>query len=702
MVRSVGLRIAFAAMISGAALGGLTPLPLAAVSASAAEIGRSAIEAVDLAYKGRFIEAGDAAARSGDPAAQKLVELLYLKEQWKDAGYQRIMDFTAAAPKWPLTETLAKNAERALYANGAPANVVLAHFSSRKTLTPEGALALARAQLETGNDGEARKNVARVWSNELLDGGMDSKVLGEFSALISADDHKRRMSNLIYAQESNAAIRASKKLSSDYQAAAKVAQLLLRGVGGADKKYASLSSAMRKQPSVQYALARYYRKLQKDEKARAILLNAPSSGLSEAAAEAWWVEKRILARKSIGPNRRDSWQAAYRLAKSHGNVSGEFQAEGEFLAGWIALRSLKDPQTALAHFRTLQGSVQSRTDKARANYWLGRTYEALGDDGSANGAYRKAAATPTVYYGQLAREKLGAAREPIGIASGAASDAAKAKVDDDEVMRALRMVAATGRKSELNMFLWSIASRFKTQDEMNAAAAVAQKLGGITYTLRLAKLAGQKGVDIDSYAYPTKALPPWATIGKPIERSIVFGLSRQESEFDPNAGSKVGAQGLMQLMPGTAKLVARQYRIGYAQSKLKGDPAYNVKLGAAHLADLVEDFGGSYVLTLAGYNAGPRRSREWIEAYGDPRSSTVDAIDWVESIPFAETRTYVQKVLQNTQVYRSRLDPKSMRAMTADLKRGSGQALAVAKAGDEAGTCSGGVASLGKLISECD
>ena len=263
-------------------------------------------------------------------------------------------------------------------------------------------------------------------------------------------------------------------------------------------------------------------------------------------------------------------------------------------------------------------------------------------------------------------------------------------------------MAQAADKSQLNLFLYSISTRFNSLPEMNAAAAIVHQHGGTTLALRLAKAAGQRNIDIDSYSYPIRGLPDWKQIGKPVEKALVFGLSRQESEFDTNAGSKVGAQGLMQLMPGTAKLIARQYGLSYVPAKLKGDPAYNVKLGAAHLGDLIEDFGGSYVLTLVAYNAGPRRAREWVDEFGDLRSGQVDPIDWVESIPFQETRQYVQKVLQNLHIYRSRLAPKTVRPMSADLKRGTPGELTVAStsAPPEADTCKGG--SIKALITGCD
>jgi soluble lytic murein transglycosylase len=301
----------------------------------------------------------------------------------------------------------------------------------------------------------------------------------------------------------------------------------------------------------------------------------------------------------------------------------------------------------------------------------------------------------------LAREQVGLGKVPKNIGGGQASAAAKASVNRDEVVRALDLMVKANGKSSISMFVWSLASRFNSVDEMNAVAAIVKQHGGTTMALRLAKASGTRNLDIDHWAYPTKVLPSWKQMGKPVEASLVYGLSRQESEFDPKAGSKMGAQGLMQIMPGTAKLISKQHGLPHAPAKLMGDPAYNVKLGAAHLGDLIAEYNGSYVLTLVAYNAGPRRVREWIAEYGDPRSGKVDPIDWVESIPFQETRQYVQKVLQNTQVYRARLAPETMRSMSADLGRGGPPGVSVAAAGNNGpDSCFG--TSIGALIARCD
>ena len=669
-----------AALAVSAAYATVAPLALQPVNAAQAapKVSRLAIEATKLALAGNFIEAGKAAERSGDAAAIKLVELLYLRDHPNDAGYSRIMDFINAAPKWPLSEALLKRAERSLYVNNEPAGLIMAHFAKRQPVTAQGALALARARIAEGDTETARKYLRKAWFDPEVDTALEKSIAQEFDSMLTLDDHKQRMWRLVYAQESNAAVRAAKRLPGDYQKAAAVAQQLLRGVAGADKKYAALPAAMRGQLGLKYALVRYHRKNESWSKARGILASVPGSAATMGDADAWWTERRIIARRSIGISHRDSARAAYQIASAHGFSKGEGAIEGEFLAGWIALRSLKEPGQALQHFRKLAEVAESRTEKARAAYWTGRALDAQGNKGDAKTSYREAARYSTVYYGQLAREKIGRGSAPEEIDSGEASAEARAKIDKDDVVRAFKLMADAGGRNDLYIFLWSFANRFTTADEMNAAADVAWNEGGATMAVRLAKAAAQKNIDIDSWSYPVRALPEWKQIGRPVERSLVFALSRQESEFNPGAGSKVGAQGLMQIMPATAKLIAKRYGLKYSAGVLTGDPSYNVKLGAAHLGDLISDFGGSYVLTLVAYNAGPRRSREWVAEYGDLRSGDVDPVDWVESIPFQETRQYVQKVLQNLHVYRSRLAPATVRPMSDDLSRGAGDPMTVA------------------------
>jgi soluble lytic murein transglycosylase len=628
---------------------------------------RSAAEA---ALRGDFISAGSIAERSDDQAAMHLVEFLYLKDHWKDAGYSRIASFLKQAPKWPLSETFGKRVEHLLFADQHSADEILDYFEATSPVSAEGHLALARAHFAKGNVDRGKAALMTGWLSSDIEPAEEKRARSEFSSYLSEQDLRKRVWALVLAQESNAAIRNAKRIGGGIVEAAETAQLLLRFIGGADKKYAALPSAMREQPAMKYALARFYRKNEKFQKARGVLETMSGNAETVIDPDAIWTERRIIARRLLGSGQTDSYRSAYAIASKHGLTRGDSAVEAQFLSGWIALRYLKDSDTALKHFEKLADLAPTRTEKARAHYWLGRALAAQGNDSAAEKEFTSAAQYSTIFYGQLAREEVGLANVAQNIGSGTASADAMRRVEKDEVVRAFQSLKAAGAKPQLNLFLWPLASRFDNVDELNAVASLVHDAGGTPMALRFAKAAGRRGIDIDSWAYPLRGLPNWRQVGKPIEKSLVFALSRQESEFDTNAGSKAGAQGLMQLMPGTARLVAAQNRLPFAPQRLKSDPVYNVQLGSAHLSDLVAEYNGSYILTLVAYNAGPRRVSEWVAAYGDPRIGKVDPIDWVESIPFQETRQYVQKVMQNVHIYRSRLAPKSVQPMSADLRRG--------------------------------
>jgi soluble lytic murein transglycosylase len=656
----------------------LSILPFITTTSDANAVDAMAVAAVKEALLGNFTDAGAFADLSGDAAAIKLVELIFLRDQGGNVGFQRIRDFQAAAPKWPLSDTLKKRAEQNLFLRSESPEIVVSYFAQMDALSAEGHAAHARALYQLGRNEEAKQALRSAWMTTELDGDVEKRIATEFSSQLTGNDHKARLARLIYAQQPNAAVRHAKRLSADQQKVAQVAQILLRGGAGAEKAYNNLPSALRNELPLRYALARLYRKQEKYTQARNILLNAPATAAELGDTSAWFDERRIIARRSIGPYNKTTWNAAYKVASRHGITSGDDLPDAEFLAGWIALRYVKDTDTALTHFSRLSDVASTRTDKARAGYWLGRTYLAAGDKATAKTHFKAAAKHSTIYYGQLAREQLGMGSVPEEITSGEASDSAASRVQQDEVIRAMRLMHAAAGKNNIPMFLYAIASRFKNVDEMNAAASVVHDLGGTFYALKLAKVASQFKIDIDSWSYPLRGLPNWTQVGRPVEKALVFGLSRQESEFNASAGSSVGAQGLMQIMPATARLIARQHNVSFRAGTLTTDAAMNVKLGAAHLGDLIAKYNGSYVLTLVAYNAGPRRSSEWTEQFGDIRSGQVDAVDWVENIPFNETRQYVQKVMQNLHVYRSRLAPNTVRPMSEDLKRGTPSDVTVA------------------------
>ena len=641
----------------------------------------SAVDAVRLALAKDYAGAGVMAQQSGDSAAIKLVEMLYLRDKPAEAGYARVSAFLNGTPGWPLRETLQKRAEQALYETSEPAPTILAHFQNTQPASAHGALALARACFATGDTTSGQKWLRRGWLDATMPADLERRAATEFAVQLNPELHKARLWQLVFAQQSSSAERhAASYLSADYRSAAKVAGSLHSFDAGAKRNFDGLPAGLRGEMAMLFALARWQRKYANYDAVRGIIAKLPVDASALGNATAWFEERRTIVRRSVGPFQVANYKTAYAIAKNHGVTSGDFASEGEFLAGWVALRYLGNAQLALPHFQKLLKLAESGTDTARAQYWLGRAHAASGTGAAARLAYQAAAKHSTLYYGQLAREELGQGTVPEEIAAGKSSEAAKADIEKDELVRAMRLVALAGTKNQINIFLLPLTKRYDDLDHLNAAANVVNQIGGTAWALRFAKAAALRGKDLDAWSYPINGLPNWQQVGKPVEKPLVFALSRQESEFDPDAGSSVGAQGLMQVMPGTARLVAQQIGIAYQSQKLK-DATYNVRLGSAFLGSLVERFKGSYVLSLVAYNAGPLRATEWVAAFGDPRGGRVNAVDFVECIPFNETRQYVQKVLQNLHVYRSRLEPSSVRPMSVDLKRGQAEDVATASTG---------------------
>jgi soluble lytic murein transglycosylase len=415
--------------------------------------------------------------------------------------------------------------------------------------------------------------------------------------------------------------------------------------------------------------ARWLRKRGQDEAARPLLL-VVAKGISGdlPAPDTWWKEVQYQVREALDAGET---RQAYELAAHHRlpAASGEPFVAAEFLAGWIALRFLNKPEDAYRHFEKLASAAKVPVTKARAHYWLARTAEARGLQRDASANYRRAATFPLTYYGQLARDivggeaKLVAPDRPVPLAT-------RQKFERRDEISALRALIALNETALIREFSLALADQLTTRDEFILLTEMLQPAGLPGTTVRTARRGAQKNLVAISAAYPQIELPN-ADIG-PVPSALVLGLVRQESEFNPLAVSSAGARGLMQLMPATARATAKAYGMALPVDADLFAPERNLAIGQAHLADLLRSFDGSYVLAIGAYNAGAHRVRTWIERYGDPRNSTVDTVDWIERIPFSETRSYVQRVLENVQVYRELLGDEGG-SLVADLERGAFQ-----------------------------
>lgn len=359
--------------------------------------------------------------------------------------------------------------------------------------------------------------------------------------------------------------------------------------------------------------------------------------------------------------------AAYSAVANHGLTPGgtEF-AEAESYAGWLALNKLRNPALAANHFARLDANVKSPVSKARAAYWRGRAAEAAGDPAQARAFYLLGAQHTTTFYGQLAAERTGSPQLAI-MADPQPTAADRAELQGREVFRALRLLSSAGEKSLVKVFALHLGDTVQTPTELAVLMDGIKTMGEQELSMLAYRRGAQRGIILHERGYPVRNPPSVAGGAEP---AFVLAITRQESQFDPRVRSSADARGMMQLLPGTGRDMARRIGVSWEESQL-WEPDYNMRLGSAYLGQVADRFSGSYVMAAAGYNAGPGRPGQWAAFCGDPRASTTDPLDYIECIPFSETRNYVMNVLSNLQVYRARLaGGQAPITLSRDLKRG--------------------------------
>ncbi|RWD81482.1 lytic transglycosylase domain-containing protein [Mesorhizobium sp.] len=572
-----------------------------------------------------------------------------------------IADAAKMLPGWPGMIALRKNSERALYRENPPPQVVVQAFGRSQPLTPEGVIVLARSQVALGNQPAARAVLVPFWRSEKLEEKDETAIIKEFGALIPAADHRFRMERMFYADRPSSALRIAGLAG---------AQQLADAWAAADKGDKNAAKLLKAVPAAQrsagyfFAEAEYLRKQQKFGDAAAIVMKAPTDRDSLVDPEAWWVERRVLSRELVD---QGDMKTAYRIVSMHAAESPGSAAEAEFHAGWYALRGLNDPAGAAAHFSRIADLAQGPVSLSRAYYWLGRAAE-VGGPGSAKDYFTRAAAYGTTFYGQLAGERVGL--RTLNIAYPKPSAADRQSFEAREAVNAIRRLQEAGYDRYAETLYRDLAGQLTSPGELALLAVLAEKQGNHFMALKVGKIAAQRGIDVGALSHPLGVIPDSANISGS-GKALAYAIARQESEFNVGAISSAGARGLLQLMPGTARQLAKKAGMIFSQARLTSDAGYNATLGSAFLGEQLDRFNGSYVLTFAGYNAGPNRAAQWVAKYGDPRGKDVDAIvDWIERIPYTETRSYVQRVMENYEVYKMRISGKY--DIVGDLVNGRG------------------------------
>lgn len=635
----------FAALCS-ILLTGLFPLTATADTASET----AAFHAALVAAQAQDWPAAATAVKVAGPVATDVIEWQRLR-----ASVGTLSDyeaFLARRPDWPGLPLLKEKGEVAVARSTDPARVI-AFFGADLPRTGIGSVALVKALLATGRMADAENEAQRGWAALKFTAEAETEMLA-LQAEALKPVHEVRLDHILWAGDRVAeANRMLPRVSKDWQALAAARMALRADAGNAVALVEAVPQALADDPGL--AFERFLYRMAKDRSADATtLILDRSTSQARLGDPAEWAEKRANLARSL--MRAGKSRDAYRVASTHQLSKGTDYSDLEFLSGFIALRKLNDPDSALRHFANLHSSVETPISLARALYWKARALDAKGDAAGAKAAYQAAAKHQTAYYGLLAAEKLGLSLDPNLLADDPpAGDWRKSGFAQSSVLDAAIRLAAAGDGTLSKRFFLHLGESL-TDTELEQLSDTAFDIKEPHIAVLIAKASAERGVILPRAYYP---IPDFVPDGLAVSRALALSISRRESEFDNKALSKAGASGLMQLMPATAQKVATGLGLPFEASRLVTDPAFNVTLGSAYLRELVDEFGPAITLVASGYNAGPRRPREWIAKFGDPRRADVDVVDWVETIPFTETRAYVMRVTESLVIYRARLKRQS-------------------------------------------
>ena len=608
--------------------------------------------------------ATDQAEKADNELVEHVIAWLYLRETGANSPFNARIAFIRENPDWPQVETVIRRAEEAASDNSVSNEELISWFVEFPPKTGPGMAALAVAYREQGLEDKAIETAKKAWLKGTFSRARERAFLKEFNSLFSKADHKARLARLLWDGHANSARRMLRRVGSDYRRLAEARISLMTSSYGVDAAIAKVPKSLKNDPGLIYNRLKWRNKRRRYESAMALL---PLSQHDAVRPDLWWKQRHLLAREALSAG---SITQAYDIVSKHKASDALSIFEAEWLAGWIQLQFLKDPEAALPHFYRVYDAVAFPVSLSRGAYWVGRALEQAGDIELAKNWYEKAAVHITTYYGQLALAKLTGDTIPQLPLDPVPSVSERSSFHQNRLVQVVRMLAEISDKDHLRRFVLAAAKASDFATERHLTAEMVSKFNRADLGVWIARRAIQDHITLLEFGYPVSN---FKYPNKP-EKSLLLSITRQESNFDATARSPVGARGLMQLMPATAKAISRQLRIQYDRDALTQNPAYNIELGSKYLGDLINQFDGSYIMAIAGYNAGPHRVRRWVKKFGDPRKPGIDPIDWIEQIPFTETRNYVQRVMENLQVYRAVIANSQQIAQTLpkDLSRNGG------------------------------
>lgn len=606
-------------------------------------------QAVQTALDEDYAKAHSLAVQTKDPGLIKIIEWIRLTDTKNIASFEDLTAFMKKNKGWPRIYVIRRNAEKAAV-NSGDKKLLTNWFKKYPPVSAAAVMAYADMMLEKKEWEVALPMLHRLWINMTPseEEAEEAKLIEQKLAFILDEkDYAEKTKRLLDNKKVNEAKQLLPKLSPEARKIAEARIALIRNAKDAKAKLKKAPDAVHEDPGFIFDQIRWYRRNKKYDQA-VKLLKRQVSGKSDASK--WWAERSVIIRQFLNDGR---FSDAYKLAEDHRLSSGEQYADAEWLAGWIALRFKKEKEGAVFHFSKMLASVKSPVSIARGEYWLGRTHEELGNPEDATEWYARAAKKFTTIYGQLAAEKSKKDKLPDLPENIKPTEKNLQKIRNNELFSIMQILQKAEAYELSEVFALRLYALYQKPEEIVALAhLMTEEAGRPDMAVTIARRARQNGIYLGSLGYPVLDIPE----DSPTEQAVLLSIIRQESSFSSHVVSPAGARGLMQIMPSTAKQVAQKKKKKFAPEMLTENPEFNIEVGSAYFSEMVKRFGGSYILAIAAYNAGPTNVRRWIKAIGNPEDEDIDPIDWIEMIPFNETRNYVQRVLENLHIYRRHLN----------------------------------------------
>jgi soluble lytic murein transglycosylase len=612
-------------------------------------------QAIKFMEKSNWKDAIKVSKKARAKSIYNFIQWQHLLTTGNRASFHDYKEFIEKNKNYPRIGRIKYLAEHKLYTKGFSPKKIVEWFENKEPLSGFGKIALGESLINLGNRSEGIRLIKEGWINADLSKSNLKFFRKKFKKYLSRDDYIKRADYLAWENKYWDLKRMLRYLPKDYQLLYTARQRLMSKSYGVDSAISKVPKKLKNNPGLNYDRLKWRRKRGRLESSLEILLNINNSKEYMVRPEKWWVERSIIARSLLY---KKKYETAYKITSRHGMTEGPEFAEAEWMSGWIALSFLKDPLLAEEHFKRFYENVGYPISLTRGAYWLGRTYEKMGNKELSEKWFKEGAKYLTTYYGQLSHLKIYPNKE------FELNDLIKVNKRTTENFYRKKLVAIVHLLDDLNKekyakhILRFLANENIDQGSEILAAKLATDISRFDFAIQISKIASYEKRFHNKYNYPIIGVPKKVKTRKIPDPAFILSIIRQESEFDTSAHSSAGAKGLMQLMTYTARIVAKQAKIPYSKKKLTKNSEYNINLGSFYIAGLLLEYEGAYPFAIAAYNAGPKRVKNWNKINKNPQKGKIDYVDWIELIKFNETRNYVQRVLENYNVYRYILSQK--------------------------------------------